>query len=316
MNKRRLVSVLMGSLALTAAAIGVLPLARVTIKVKDTKGTALADANVSATFQNPELNPKNWGTGRDNKIETAKTGLAGEVILEGHSDGELGGGVRKEGYYRGWWEPYRFSDRTGNRWRPWGATLEVILKELKSPIPMYARRVNRALPTQPVSAGFDMFVGDFVAPYGKGEIADMTFQLGPLDSAKGPNRRKLAISLANPKDGILPFSPTDESRGSELQSPYMAPEAGLLPNWTVTRSEPATPKSANYDPQKHGYFFRIRTSVDSTGKIISANYGKIYGDFMNFTYYFNPTPNDRNIEFDPKRNLFTNLKPDERVTDP
>jgi hypothetical protein len=29
-----------------------------------------------------------------------------------------------------------------------------------------------------------------------------------------------------------------------------------------------------------------------------------------------PTPNDRNIEFDPKRSLFTNLKPDERVTEP
>lgn len=30
----------------------------------------------------------------------------------------------------------------------------------------------------------------------------------------------------------------------------------------------------------------------------------------------NPTPNDRNVEFDPKRNLFTDLKPVERVTDP
>jgi hypothetical protein len=47
-----------------------------------------------------------------------------------------------------------------------------------------------------------------------------------------------------------------------------------------------------------------------------AHYGKIYGDFMNFTYYLNPTPNDRNVEFDPKRNLFTNLKDDERVTMP
>jgi hypothetical protein len=35
-----------------------------------------------------------------------------------------------------------------------------------------------------------------------------------------------------------------------------------------------------------------------------------------FTYYLNPTPNDRNLEFDPKRNLFTNLKDEERVTAP
>jgi hypothetical protein len=56
--------------------------------------------------------------------------------------------------------------------------------------------------------------------------------------------------------------------------------------------------------------------VDATGKIISANYGKIYGDFMNFSYYLNPTPNDRNVEFDPKRNLFTKLKTEEQVMAP
>jgi hypothetical protein len=37
---------------------------------------------------------------------------------------------------------------------------------------------------------------------------------------------------------------------------------------------------------------------------------------MQFTYYLNPTPNDRNIEFDPKQNLIHNLKSFERVTAP
>jgi hypothetical protein len=316
MNKRRLASVLIGSLALTTAAISILPIARITIKIIDTNGTAVVDANVSATFQNPELNPTNWGTGRDNKIETGKTDPAGEVTFEGHSDGELGGGVRKRGYYRGWWEPYKFSGRIEDRWQPWGVTLEVILKDVKGPTPMYARRVNRGLPTQNERTAFDMGVGDYVGPYGKGKLADIIFQLEVLHSAKNPDGRKLAVNFTNPRDGVLPFSPTEEARGSELRSPYSAPDEGYLPNWAVTRGEPTTPSSANYDPQKHGYFFRIRTQIDANGKIVSANYGKIYGDFMNFTYYLNPTPNDRNIEFDPKRNLFTNLKPAERVTDP
>jgi hypothetical protein len=41
-------------------------------------------------------------------------------------------------------------------------------------------------------------------------------------------------------------------------------------------------------------------------------YGKIYGDFdadflrgrIGFTYYLNPEPNSRNMEYDPKQNLF------------
>ncbi len=35
-----------------------------------------------------------------------------------------------------------------------------------------------------------------------------------------------------------------------------------------------------------------------------------------FTYYLNPSPNDRNLEFDPKRNLFTNLGEFVTVSEP
>jgi hypothetical protein len=42
-------------------------------------------------------------------------------------------------------------------------------------------------------------------------------------------------------------------------------------------------------------------------------YWKIYGDFMQFRYYLNPTPNDRTVEFDPKQNLLGGLKSFERV---
>ena len=66
--------------------------------------------------------------------------------------------------------------------------------------------------------------------------------------------------------------------------------------------------------------FRSRISHGQDGSsVIRANYGKIYGPLkfghsekpevavVRFLYYFNPTPNDRNIEFDGKNNLF---KPD------
>jgi hypothetical protein len=51
--------------------------------------------------------------------------------------------------------------------------------------------------------------------------------------------------------------------------------------------------------------------LDDKGDIVSANYAKLVGDIdlhavrgVSFTYYFNPTPNDRNLEFNPGRNLF------------
>jgi hypothetical protein len=35
-----------------------------------------------------------------------------------------------------------------------------------------------------------------------------------------------------------------------------------------------------------------------------------------FTYYYNPTANDRNLEFDPKKNLFPASLPGANVNDP
>ena len=68
--------------------------------------------------------------------------------------------------------------------------------------------------------------------------------------------------------------------------------------------------------KNRNYFFRVRTVLDENGKVKSALYGKIYGDFMHFSYYLNPTPNDRNVEFDPKQNLLKKLTPLEAVTEP
>ena len=63
--------------------------------------------------------------------------------------------------------------------------------------------------------------------------------------------------------------------------------------------------------------FRVRTKYDERGNVIEAYYGKIYGDIVmgwsyqgvssvSFLYYFNPTLNDRNLEWDMKNNLCPN----------
>ena len=71
------------------------------------------------------------------------------------------------------------------------------------------------------------------------------------------------------------------------------------------------------DP-KRCYCFRVRSQFDEKGNMISAIYGKIYGDFkfdgfdkkgltsIEFLYYLNPSPLDRNLEWDMKTNLCPN----------
>jgi hypothetical protein len=77
------------------------------------------------------------------------------------------------------------------------------------------------------------------------------------------------------------------------------------------------------------YVFRIRSETNTEGIVTSAYFGKIpgsieyvgasesgKGSWLRFTYYLNPIPNDRNLEFDPERSLFRNLKSTEQVTAP
>ena len=302
--------------SIAVAQSGSLPKAKITAIVTDETGKPVERADVGASGT---LEPK---TGEAIKGLTSTDGM---FAAELRSNGEIGITAKKGGYYETSGPDYNFRnapraiDRafSTGQWEPWNATVAVTLKTIANPIPMYARRVNRGVPVQNEDLGFDMFVGDFVTPHGRGKTSDMIFRLEVTERTKKDYDYKLTVAFPNTADGILPFNPTPHLQGSALRSPYSAPEKGFLPSWTVTRSRrPGSAESSNYDPEKRGYFFRIRSSVDKSGKILSANYGKIYGDFMNFTYYLNPTPNDRNIEFDPKRNLFTNLKDDERVTAP
>ena len=76
---------------------------------------------------------------------------------------------------------------------------------------------------------------------------------------------------------------------------------------------------------EHYLVFRVHSVIDKDGKIVSADYGKIYPPIeygfiakhhgIRFTYYFNPD-GTRNLEFNTKLNLFTNLSSLEQVYTP
>ena len=63
-------------------------------------------------------------------------------------------------------------------------------------------------------------------------------------------------------------------------------------------------------PKTQYYVFRVRTSLTPSGEIESAYYGKLNNAFdwyyggkepdklgLLFSYFLNPTPNDRNLEY-------------------
>ena len=82
--------------------------------------------------------------------------------------------------------------------------------------------------------------------------------------------------------------------------------------------------ASNIEKQK--FYFRVRT-IEKDGKLVSAFYGKLSAGLemlipnqqevrIVLNYFLNPTPLDRNMEFDLKQNLFKNLKFDEQPRKP
>jgi hypothetical protein len=208
------------------------------------------------------------------------------------------------------------------KWEPYNAMMNVIFRKIINPIPMYALKARIEVPVVGTPVGFDLAVGDWVAPHGRGKVSDLVFTLERRFVSKEDYSTSLHIGFTNKGDGIQDAF-ASANYGSELRLPHQAPEGKYVDTWCRTDSYPYYPKVR---PDQN-YFFRVRTVLDEKGEVKSAIYGKIYGeiryDVINsktavvlFTYYLNPTPNDRNVEFDVKRNLFTGLKGSQAIKNP
>jgi hypothetical protein len=268
------------------------------IKVIDENGSPVAKANVKVGYYTNNTSVDIDGT----------TDINGMLIVT-HSTSTfnyieyaLSFGIDKEGYYG-----TRSSCDLGIPYdaKKWNPAVTILIKKVGKPIAMYAKKyvMGLKLPEYNKQIGYDLMIGDWVGPYGKGINSDILFTENHADEKSGYT---FTIGFPKEGDGLQEFTLPDREIGSGLRSPHEAPVDGYQSKHEQTQMP---------DPNRN-YFFRVRTAKDHEGNIVSAHYGKIYGDFMQFTYYLNPTPNERNIEFDPKQNLLGDLQSFEGVSAP
>ncbi len=165
----------------------------------------------------------------------------------------------------------------------------------------------------------DLVNGQFKIVEGASDNADVLFTFnertdGWRESRGGGGvslyrnyRRECSIAFPGNGNGLFEMHPSDcagiKIRTAPLRG-YVRREQRLVSSGTGRKTD--------FDKSRC-YTFRIRTMYDDRGEIKSALYGKIYGDFdvetlcgVSFLYYLNPTPNDRNLEWDMKMNLCPN----------
>ena len=170
-----------------------------------------------------------------------------------------------------------------------------------------------------ISFSFDMIKGEWLPPHGNGEYEDIrfTFNETVLGWIKGRGydgtymtkkyRVDVVVAMPGEGNGVVEM-PSSEGVGIKIRT---VPSNGYSNNILRWKGWFGGGDGIKTDCDKNrNYAFRIRTKYDASGNIESAYYGKIYGDFnikdvegVEFLYYLNPTPNDRNLEWDMKNNL-------------
>ncbi len=231
----------------------------------------------------------------------------------------LGFRVQKAGYYTTS-SSYRLGDPQQYPQRR-NISTTLTLKKIGAPIAMYAKRQEMKIKKEDEPMGFDLKVGDWVTPNGKGEHTDIFFTAHRKIISERKYDCTLTVTFPNKGDGLAVAS-AEPDGGSEFKTSRTAAESGYEPERILHYSNTNQPESV------FGYFIRVRTVLNDDGNVKSALYGKIPGNFrffagtkapkagMAFTYYLNPTANDRNVEHNPQRNLIRDLSPLEEVKEP
>ena len=292
---------------------GVTRTVRVTVTGED--GTPVKDADVGVYFLGYDLDKDKEVAGFTNDLGVFSA--KDKAILRMETS------IAKDGYYK---------THSGRLSRTQDHDVTFVLREKRNPIPLYAKREVLFFPANKEWLGYDFEIGDWTAPHGEGKTIDLWFK---CDTEKVPHERRYkegkgSLEIKFKEDEGLLLVEDDYLPLSIMKMPHLAPQTGYQNTFRLF--EDTTGKSKF----QHGigYFFRTRVRKEGE-RIVSAQYGKLLKDFkfsprrfenknnieksfatLYLPYYFNPTPNDRNLEFDPKGNLLTDLEYEERANEP
>ena len=302
--------------------------------VDDKTGKALKNVSVMGVF---DVN-SGWFAvkGSDGpNFDRAVTDVNGRCRLRGRTNcGNVGCWVEKppSGFYpcpQGWGR--RFSEKNLlGIWQPDNLVATIRLQRVECPIPLFIKRVTKAerggfttdiFPKGEDTLRYDLLMGDWLAPVGTGRVADVTFTRHPREDlgegvngadVRGPSYRdSMTVRFPGEGNGIVELHPPPSLR-LRIRT---APEDGYRPEYLCWKGRDKTLEHVGSYDENRCFCFRIRTRRDDRGRIVEAYYGKIYGDILMYTgynfivcgvkflYYLNPTPLDRNLEWDRKTNL-------------
>lgn len=282
--------------------------------------------------------------GNDHIKSRYYTDKNGVCHIRGYSNKNRAGCYVKnppEGYYKpcyGWKHIYKEINALGCC-LPDNLTATIKLQRVEHAIPLLVKQVDvtyeNGLGTNSIMR-FDFLKGDWLPPYGKGDVADIEihsrveitgkeqFCFGAsgydwlyfynlINTVKFPGEGNgIAKHVVNRFSGIGIRKVGDEMFNEQISEVIGVKKENVEHDVVGKNWNPV--EFNTYNPDLC-YTFRIRSRFNN-GELVAANYGKIYNGFkfwgddkrgtvnMRFRYYLNPVCNDMNLEWNTKTNLF------------
>lgn len=248
-------------------------------------------------------------------VKEANSDTNGIIRCKGEASGRLTVVVKKDGYYDHF-QPVPLPER--GKEGVLSTNIIVCLKQIKNPVPMYAKKEKRRFPVKDIFIGYDFEKGDWVAPYGKGVLTDFLVKARFTKTDRYNYDMQINIDFPGEYNGVKAMVREFKSNeGSKLRSAHDAPLGDYESQLEMSqyRKDGVINMKEFSVENREGYYFRVRSIVDENGNLVSAQYGKIYGTFkmfgyvssddvgLEFKYYYNPD-GTRNVELSQNENMF------------
>lgn len=281
----------------------------------------ITNASVKAWFE-VDIGWRAWTESAPIVTAESTTDESGMCRLSGETNtGDIFLKAWKEGIYYDGLEHYKCLKK--DNWQSNNNIITIALQRVEHPIPLFVKRIKGEISSTNDffnqtnnKLAFDLMKGDWLPPIGSGSVADISFRRKLISDdvqryviykgVKYLNVYEMTAVFDGDDNGLLSVN-SERARGIRLRR---APERGYDMK-EVVGFRASTGRIISSRDENKCFYFRIRTKRNEKGEIVSACYGKIYGDISlsddtfspEFLYYLNTTPLDRNLEWDMKNNL-------------
>ena len=190
------------------------------------------------------------------------------------------------------------------KWQPWGMKLPLRMRLVKSPLKLIEEDTYREFPATDRWIGYDLIARDWVSSGCRGMRSDFEVRL-TWDGLEGYHSKKLQVEcrFQGVADGFYPEHYVKDSSFS------LAYRADVERRYERTLSRRRLREGRDFCVKGTApdcfFVFRSRSELSDDGRI-TANYGVLQNFFavadsdgtchLRLRYYYNPTPNDTNLE--------------------